>query len=392
MAPPFIPYGHQVIEEDDVAEVAEALRSDWLTCGPRVEAFENAIANYVRVRHAVAVNSGTAALHAAVAALGIGPGDEVIVPPITFTATANCAIFVGAVPVFADVDPATGRISASEIERRITARTKAIITVDYAGHPCDYGAIEALADRRGVSIVCDACHALGATYKGRCVGSLGRLSTFSFHPVKHIATGEGGMIVTEDAALAARMRDFRTHGITRDARRFAGLGGRGAALREQGPWYYEMQALGYNYRMSDINCALGISQFRKLDRFVERRRAVAALYHEQLRDMPHVQCPQVATGVESSWHLYPVLIDFEAADRTRSEVMKRMLELGVGTQVHYIPVCLQPYYRERFGAREGDYPGAESFYARQLSLPMFASLEDADIARVVSALKDALVP
>ena len=383
-----IPYGRQVIDDDDVAAVTAVLRGDWLTQGPAVEQFEAAFAAATGGVHAVAVNSGTAALHASLHALHLGPGDEVIVPPITFTATANCAVFVGATPVFADVTP-SGHLDAAAVERRLTPRTRAILAVDYAGHPCDYAALGALADRHGLALVCDACHALGARWRGRPVGSIGRLNTFSFHPVKHIATGEGGMITTDDPRLAARMREFRTHGITKDAARFLPATAC-APLAEQGPWYYEMQGLGFNYRMSDLNCALGLSQLRKLDRFVARRRAVAARYTGALRELPHVVVPAVAAGAEPSWHLYPLAIDFAALGRTRTQVMAALRDRGVGTQVHYIPVCLQPYYRERLGTRPGDFPGAEAFYAQALSIPMFAGLTDADVDHVIASVRAVL--
>lgn len=385
-----IPYGRQVVEDDDIAAVTAVLRGDWLTQGPAVEQFEAAFAAAAGAAHAVAVNSGTAALHAALEALGLGPGDEVVVPPITFTATANCAVFVGATPVFADVTP-SGHLDPAEVARRLTPRTRAILAVDYAGHPCDYAALGALAHRHDLALVCDACHALGARWQGRPVGAIGRLNTFSFHPVKHIATGEGGMITTDDAALAARMRAFRTHGITKDAARFLPADAC-APLAEQGPWYYEMQTLGFNYRISDLNCALGRSQLRKLDRFVARRRAVAARYTEALRDLPHVGVPPVAAAAEPSWHLYPLAINFSALGRTRTQVMEALRAHGVGTQVHYIPVCLQPYYRERLGARPGDFPGAEAFYAQTLSIPMFAGLTDPQVDHVIAALRSVLQP
>ncbi len=390
-----IPYGRQTIEDDDIAAVVEVLKSDFLTQGPAVAAFEKAFAHKVGARHAVAVNSGTAALHAAMAALQIGPGDEVIVPAITFTATANCVLFVGGTPVFADVDPRSGLLVPGSAELKITRRTKALIAVDYAGHPCDYAALKDLAKRHGLVLVCDACHALGAAWQGRPVGSIGRLNAFSFHPVKHVATGEGGMVTTDDDTLAERLRDFRTHGITRDARKFAGLGGGREGLEEQGPWYYEMQQLGFNYRMSDINCALGSSQLKKLDRFVARRRAVAERYYGELSRVPHLVLPpsdlHPATAAwRHAFHLFPALIDFAALGRKRTQVMSELRAQGVGTQVHYIPVCLQPYYRAKLGLHPGACPGAEEFYARELSLPMYPGLSDEEVTRVVAAVRTVL--
>jgi perosamine synthetase len=413
-----IPYGKQSIDESDIQAVVDVLRSDFLTQGPAVAAFEQAFAAKVGAAYAIAVNSGTAALHACMIALGIGPGDEVIVPPITFTASANCVLFVGATPVFADVT-ASGHIDPKEIERKITGKTKAVIAVDYAGMPCDYAAIREICNQHKIPLICDACHALGATWNNRPVGSIGLLNNFSFHPVKHIATGEGGMVTTDDAELAQKMRDFRTHGITKDAGRFVGLGERDeggnlkaefeqpstfkfhpSTLSERGPWYYEMQSLGYNYRMSDINCALGLSQLKKLDRFVTRRREIAAMYYSGLKNISHLQLP--ASDLFSfkepitnnhqpssthSFHLFPVWIDFPALGKSRTMLMNELREKGVGTQVHYIPVCLQPYYRETLNLGPGMYPAAEKFYAGELSIPMFPAMSDDDIGAVIHAFR-----
>jgi perosamine synthetase len=274
-----IPYGRQLIEEDDIAVVAEVLRSDWLTTGPKVEDFEGAFADFVGAKHAVAVSSGTAALHAAMFALGIGPGDEVIVPAMTFAATANCVVFQGGTPVFADVNPQTLLMDPSSVGSRITPRTKAIIAVDYSGQPCDYDALEALAENNRVTLVADACHSLGGSYKERPVGSLATLSAFSFHPVKHITTGEGGMIATDDVKLAERMRIFRNHGITPDRRQ----------RESQGSWFYEMQELGYNYRITDFQCALGMSQLKKLPGWIALRREIAHRYDEGFRGLRSVK-------------------------------------------------------------------------------------------------------
>lgn len=408
-----IPYGKQSIDEADIEAVVHCLRSDFLTQGPKVAEFEQAFAVKVGAKHAVAVNSGTAALHAGMIALGIGPGDEVIVPPITFTASANCVLFVGGTPVFADVVP-SGHIDPEKIEQKITSKTKAVIAVDYAGWPCDYARILDICNKHGLVLVCDACHALGATWSGKPVGSIGLLNNFSFHPVKHIATGEGGMVTTDDLTLAERMREFRTHGITKDAGRFKGLvsavetptsGVRGpdtrnqapetlSALEERGPWHYEMHSLGFNYRMSDLNCALGLSQLGKLDRFVARRRDIAHAYYKAFSGMPHLQLPasdlhpasRTTDPASHSFHLYPVLIDFAALGKTRTQVMAELRSRGVGTQVHYIPVCLQPFYREKFGIKPGDFPAAERFFAGELSLPMFPAMTDADVQVVIGAI------
>lgn len=381
--PEYLPYGRQFIDEADIAAVAEVLRSPWLTCGPKVAEFESAFAARVGTKHGVAVNSGTAALHAAVFAAGVGRGDEVIVPPITFAATANCAVFLGATPVFADVEPDTMLMDPLCVEARITSHTKAIIAVDYAGHPCDYDALREIASGRNLVLIADACHALGATYKARPAGSLADMSTFSFHPVKHITTAEGGMIVTDNEEYARHMAEFRTHGITRCADRFT-------VKQANEPWYYEMQELGYNYRLGDLNCALGLSQLAKIDRFVERRRAIAARYAEVLAGIPNLSTTAVRNWANPAWHLYPVQIDFKRVGKPRAVVMTELQARGIGSQVHYIPVHLHPFYRRRFGLGPGLCPVAEEAYEKQLSLPMFVAMTDTDVERVARDLREIL--
>ncbi|HOM08487.1 MAG TPA: aminotransferase class I/II-fold pyridoxal phosphate-dependent enzyme, partial [Syntrophales bacterium] len=289
-----IPYGRQSIDEEDIQAVVEVLRSDWLTTGPKVEEFERAFARAVGAKHAVAVSSGTAALHAAMYALGIGPGDEVIVPPMTFAATANCVVFQGGTPVFADVEEETLLIDPKEVERRITPRTRAIIAVDYAGQPCDYDELCRIAKNNNIYLVSDACHALGAKYKGRPVGSLADLTVFSFHPVKHITTGEGGMITTDHPELADRMRIFRNHGITTDHRQREALGS----------WFYEMVDLGYNYRITDFQCALGLSQLKKLPIWLKRRHEIADEYRKFFSGSIDFEPLIVRDKVYHAYHLY----------------------------------------------------------------------------------------
>ncbi|MCL5966104.1 MAG: UDP-4-amino-4,6-dideoxy-N-acetyl-beta-L-altrosamine transaminase [Deltaproteobacteria bacterium] len=375
-----IPYGRQSIDEEDIRAVLEVLRSDWLTTGPKVTEFEELFARKVGASHAVAVSSGTAALHVAACALGIGPGDEVIVPAMTFAATANCVVFQGGTPVFADVDPETLLLDPDSAEARITRRTRAIIAVDYAGQPCDYDALRALADRNGLVLADDACHALGGMYKGKPVGSLADLSTFSFHPVKHITSGEGGMVTTDDPDLARRMRLFRNHGITTDHRQREVLGS----------WSYEMVDLGYNYRLTDIQCALGASQLRKLPDWVRRRREIAAHYDTAFADTPGVRPLAVRPDVFHACHLYVIRLEAREPGKDRAAVFRSLREAGIGVNVHYIPVHLHPFYRRRFGTGPGDCPVAEAAYERILSLPMYPGMRDPDVEEVIGAVRRAV--
>jgi len=371
-----IPYGRQSIDEEDIRAVVEVLRSDWLTTGPKVVEFERAFANLMGTKEAVAVSNGTAALHAAMYALEIGPGDEVILPPMTFAATANCVVFQEGTPVFADVDPETLLIDPIQVESKLTSRTKAIITVDFAGHPCDYDDLKSIANRHSLALVADACHALGARYKNRPVGSLADLSTFSFHPVKHIATGEGGMITTDDSKLAKRMRLFRNHGITTDHRQ-----------REQlGSWFYEMVDLGYNYRLTDFQCALGLAQLQKLPKFLEQRRKIAAHYDGALSPIPQIAPLAVSQDVLHAYHLYVVKVDFDNHAADRDSFFRALREKGIGTNVHYIPVHLHPFYRNKFHTGPGLCPVAEAAYEQILSLPIFPGMKDEDVERVVSGV------
>jgi perosamine synthetase len=374
-----LPYGRHAVDDADVAAVVEALRSGWVTTGPRVAAFEQRLAARVGARHAVAVSSGTAALHAAVFAAGLGPGDEAILPPLTFAATANAVCYLGATPVFADVRPDTLNLDPARVEAALTPRTRAIVTVDFAGQPSDLEPLRALAAGRGLTLIEDAAHALGAEYRGRPVGTHADLVTFSFHPVKHITTGEGGMVVTEDAGLAARLRRFRNHGIDADA-------GERAA---RGDWFYEMLDLGFNYRLPDVQCALGLSQLDKLERFLARRRALAARYLAALADVPGLRAPAVAPGVAHAWHLFPVLLDLDRLTADRRAVYRALRAEGIGVNVHYIPVYWHPYYQRR-GYPRGLCPVAESAYERLLTLPLFPAMEDHDLDDVVTALRRVL--
>ena len=374
----FIPYGRQQIDEDDIQAVVDVLRSDWLTTGPKVSEFEQAVADYVSTKYAVAVSSGTAALHASMYAIGIKPDDEVIVPPMTFAATANCVVFQGGIPIFADVDPGTLLLDPAKVEEKITKKTRAIIGVDYAGQPCDWDSLRDIVNKHGLKLVADGCHALGAEYKGHKVGSLADMTIFSFHPVKHITTGEGGMITTDDPELAGRMRLFRAHGITTDAHQ----------REEQGSWFYEMVDLGYNYRITDLQCALGISQLRKLPKFLERRREIAARYDEAFDGLSGITPLAVHTDSLHAYHLYVIRIDSNVLGINRATLFTNLRGKGIGVNVHYIPVHLHPFYREKFHTGTGLCPVAEAAYEQIISLPLFPSMTDEDVEKVINVLQE----
>jgi perosamine synthetase len=376
----FLPYGRHEIDEDDVAAVARVLRSDWLTSGPLVGEFETAFARMVAAPEAVAVSNGTAALHAAMFAIGIGPGDEVIVPPMAFAASANAVVYQGGTPVFADVDAETLLIDPAKVAEKITPKTRAIVAVDYAGQPCDYAALRTLADRlagdRRIWLVADACHALGARERGRPVGSIADLSAFSLHPVKHVTTGEGGAVTTADPGLAARMRTFRNHGITVDHRQRSA----------QSSWIYEIVELGYNYRLTDIQCALGLSQLAKLPARVARRQTIADEYDRAFASIPEVRPLTVRNDVSHAYHLYVVRVDTARLTCDRAMVFGALRREGIGVNVHYIPVHFHPFYRQRFGQGPGLCPVAEAAYDEILSLPMFPGMTARDIQDVVEAM------
>jgi len=369
-----LPYARQWIDEHDVDAVVNTLRSDWLTTGPMVDEFEQQFSTFVGAQCAIALCNGTAALHAAMFAIGISPGDEVILPALTFVATANSVVYQGGTPIIVDVCPDTLLIDPREVERNITRRTKAVISVDYAGQPCDYEALRALAAQHGLALVADACHALGGAYKGRPVGSLADMSTFSFHPAKHITTAEGGMVTTNDTVYAEKIRTFRNHGITTEHWQRA----------TQGTWFYEMVELGYNYRLSDLHCALGSSQLKKVPTWVARRREIAQAYDVAFSEIPGISPVAVASNVTHAYHLYVVRLDCEALRMTRAEVFEALRARGIGVNVHYIPVHLHPFYRERFGTTRGQCPNAEQAYEEILSVPMYPAMTDSDVRRVVN--------
>jgi UDP-4-amino-4,6-dideoxy-N-acetyl-beta-L-altrosamine transaminase len=370
-----LPYGHQSIGRDDIDQVIAVLQSEWLTTGPRVAEFEEAFAASVGVKHAVSFSSGTAALHGAVFAAKLGPGDEAVTTPMTFVATANCVIYQGAKPVFADVRSDTLNINPAKIEARLGPKAKAVIPVDYAGHPCDLEAIWKIAEDRGLIVIEDACHALGAEYKGKRVGSISNLTVFSFHPVKHVTTGEGGMVVTNSDQMAADLKSFRNHGIRSDARQ------RQAA----GNWVYDMEALGWNYRLTDIACALGLSQLRRLTANVARRREIASRYQEAFQDLP-LTLPFVSPEAKPSWHLFPIRLKLEQLRAGRGELFQALRAENIGVNVHYIPVHVHSYYRSVLGHRAGECPVAEAEYERLISLPMFHGMSDQDVEDVIAAV------
>lgn len=381
----YIPYGRQSVDDADIEAVVKVLKSDYLTTGPAVAAFEKKVADYVGAKYAVAVSNGTAALHVACLAAGIGEGDEVITTPITFAASANCVLYCGGTPVFADIDPDTYNISPEELEKKITSRTKAIIPVHYTGQPCDMDAILEIAHKHNLLVVEDGAHALGAVYKGKKIGSIADMTCFSFHPVKPVTTGEGGMIVTDNEELYRRLVLYRSHGITRDkdmmqqyeeqlqqssdpALQEAADMLRGDVI-DPGGWYYQQLELGYNYRITDISCALGASQMDKLDRFLECRRQIAKKYDEAFADIPQIKTPWQQEGCQSGWHLYMI----QTMERSRREVFDGLRQAGIGVNVHYIPVYRHPYY-QRNGYAGVHCLNAEAFYERAISLPIFPGL------------------
>lgn len=372
----FLPYGRQEIADLDIAAVVEALSSDWLTTGPRVAHFEEAFGAFCGAGEGIAVNSGTAALHCAMRALRVGPGDEVIVPAITFAASANAALYEGATPVFADIEADTLLIDARSVATKITPRTKVVVAVDYGGQPADYDALRALTQSRGIALVADACHAPGALYKGRQTGTLGDISCFSFHPVKHLTTCEGGMAVTENGELASHMRRFRNHGIDSDHR----------AREASGAHAYDMIELGYNYRLSDLQCALGLAQLTRLADWVKARQAIAAWYDEALASISAVRPLKTRPDRTNAHHLYVVALT-DGIDR--DAVFSRLRTAGIGANVHYAPVYLHSFYRRR-GYEKGIAPVAERMSRQILTLPMFPAMRRSDVDRVAAALTDAV--
>lgn len=369
-----LPYGHQWIDEEDIASVMASLRSDWITQGPRIEEFERKVAEYCGAKHAVAVCNGTAALHAACAVAGISSGDEAITTPITFAATANAVVYCGGKPVFADIKEDTFNIDPDDIEKHISARTKAILPVDFAGHPSDLDEIKAIAKEKALIVIEDASHALGAEYKGNKIGSLADMTVFSFHPVKPITTGEGGMVLTDNGEFYERLKIFRHHGIVKSD-------------LSKGSWYYEIPEPGHNFRITDFQCALGISQLKKLDRFVERRREIAVRYNDAFAPIKEIITPVESKDVKAAYHIYVIQLRSELLRAGRKEIFEALIAENIGVNVHYMPLHLHPFYRSEFEYKEGAYPRAERYYDRSITLPVFPKMSDEDAQEVIKAVK-----
>jgi perosamine synthetase len=375
---PTLPYGRQWVDEDDIEAVAKVLRGAFLTTGPAVEELERVVSEFCGVKHAVAVNSGTSALHCMYFAAGLSAGDEIITTPMTFAATANAALYLGASVKFVDVEPDTGNMDASLIEAAITDKTKLIVPIDFTGHPADYDTINTIANKHGITVVADAAHSFGAQYKGRQVGTLCSQTEISMHPVKPFTTGEGGMILTDDDDLAHRNRLFRTHGITRDPNALVN--------KDEGFWFYEQQFLGYNYRLTDIQGALGISQISKLGGFIDRRRQVVARYNEAFADLDAVMLPPQRDYAAPGWHLYVMRLK----DKSRRRAFfDRLKQLHLNVQVHYIPVHWHPYY-QGLGYQKGSHPVAEGYYESAISLPVYPKLTDDEIDSVIERVRMAV--
>lgn len=373
----YIPYGRQSINEDDIKAVEEVLKSDFLTTGPKIAEFERKFADYVGAKYAVAVSNGTAALHIACMTAGIGKGDEVITTPITFAASANCALYCGATPVFADIDPVTYNISPESVESHVTERTKAIIPVHYTGQTCDMDAIHKIADKYNLIVIEDAAHAVGAEYKGKKIGSLSDMTEFSFHPVKHITCGEGGIVTTNREDLYEKLKLFRTHGITREEK---------FLHKVDGPWYYEQIDLGYNYRITDIQAAIGISQLGRIDKFLEKRKKIAAKYDEAFRDFNGIEIPKQAEYSNSAYHLYVIKVD----KSIRKALFEYLRANNIGVNVHYIPVYTFPYYREH-GYENVKCENAEKLYESIISIPIYYDLSDEEQDYVIDKIKEFMI-
>jgi len=376
----FLPYGRHDIDEEDLEAVRNVLLSDWLTTGPKVEEFEQTLAKISGTKFGGVVNSGTAALHAAMAAIDIKPGDEVIVPPMTFAATANAVVYQRGIPVFADVDPDTLLIDPEKVEEKITSKTRAVISVDYAGQMCDYDALRRITKKHGLYLVADACHSIGGAYKGSPSGSCADLTVFSFHPVKHITTGEGGAVVTNDKKLIQKVKLFRNHGINTDLHE----------RQKTESWYYEIETPGFNYRLTDFQCALGISQLKKLESRIHKRNMLANQYDRFFEGMDGIAPLKKQEFIAHAYHLYVVKLDINRLKRNRLEIFSFLRNEGIGVNVHYIPVHYHPFYKKTFNTYKGLCPMAEAAYERILTLPLFPAMTEDDVKRVCRIIKSAV--
>lgn len=381
MTEEFIPYGSQWIDDQDIKAVTETLKSDYLTTGPKIKEFEDKFANYVDAKYAVAIANGTAALHAATYAAGIKKGDEVITTPLTFAATANSVLYQDATPVFADIDSKTYNIDPESIKEKITEKTKAIIPVHYTGQPCEMDKIKEIAAEHNLIIIEDGAHAVGATYKDKKIGSVGDMITFSFHPVKNMTTGEGGMITTDSKELYDKLMKFRTHGITKDESEYIN--------KSDGPWYHEQQELGYNYRITDIQAALGITQLEKLDKFLARRREIVNRYNNEFKEMDGLIIPEHLENTNSAWHIYVLQLELEKLTADRKEIFEALREKNLGVNVHYIPVYFHPYYQS-LGYEKGICPKAEKLYERIITIPLYPKMTDQQVDEVIKRIKSTI--
>lgn len=372
-----LPYGHQWIDGDDISAVISVLESSFITQGPAIEEFEQAIATYVGAKYAVAFCNGTAALHGACFAAGIGKGDEVITSPITFLASSNSVLYQGGSPIFADINVNTYNLDPAKLEEKITSKTKAIIAVDFSGQPVDIYAINEIARKNNLTVIQDAAHSLGAEYKGKKVGALADMTMFSFHPVKHITTGEGGIITTDSKAYYEKLLLFRSHGMTKDSK---------VMWKNDGPWYYEMHELGYNYRITDLQAALGTSQLNKLPQFLQRRRSISQLYNQAFKDLDGVILPYQLAETNSSWHLYILKFNLSQFIVDRKDIFEALRSENIGVHVHYIPVYTQPYYQKQ-GYDAGICPLAEAYYESAITIPLYPKMSDKDITDVIAAVK-----